>query len=252
MTVNDVYNYLNNLFPVSTAMDFDNPGLLVGNKNCTVTKAIIALDCTLETVEFAVKNKANLIITHHPVIFSPIKNVLKGSVVYELISNDISVISMHTNLDIGENGVNDCLARKIGLDKISPYLTQDKYLLKYGVVSPISPESFAKRVSERLNTPIKYIDGGKPIQRVLICSGSGGDFIEEAINYGFDALVTADVKHHHFLMAKDNGVSLYDAGHYSSEDIIVDELNAMLSSEFPACEFISYHSDVIKFAYIEN
>lgn len=252
MTVKEIFNYLNNLFPVSTANDYDNPGILVGNPDGDIKKAVIALDCTLETVAFAKDQGANVIITHHPIIFSPLKKVLKGSAVYELIRNDIAVISMHTNLDVGENGVNDCLAEKIGLSNIAPHLASDGYLLKYGFLSPVTAKNFADIIAENLEATVKYVDGGKEIEKVLVCSGSGGDFIEEAIEYDFDALVTADIKHHHFLMARDNGVSLFDAGHFSTEDIIVEDLSEMLSKEFPACQFLTYHPDIIKFAYIEN
>lgn len=252
MLVKDVFDYLNTLFPVSTAMDFDNPGLLVGDRDAEVKKCLISLDCTKETLEFAVKNGCNLIVTHHPVIFSPIKNVLKDSIPYNLLVNGISVISMHTNLDIGENGVNDCLCKKIGLTEIKPYLASDGYLLKYGIISPVTAENFAEHLSNRLWGGVKYVDGGKEIKSVLVCSGSGGDFIEDAINGGFDALVTADVKHHQFLLARDNGISLFDAGHYNTEDIIAEDLKIMLSDKFDDFEILTHHPETIKFAYISK
>ena len=109
MQINDIFEFLNRLYPVSTACDFDNVGLLVGDGNATLNKALISLDCTLKTVEKAIQEDCQLIITHHPVIFDPLKRVNCGSVVYELIKSGISVISMHTNLDIGDGGVNDSL-----------------------------------------------------------------------------------------------------------------------------------------------
>lgn len=244
----EAFEFLDNLFPVSTAKDYDNPGLLVGDPEKNSKKAVLALDCTLETVDFAVKNCCSLIITHHPVIFSPLKNVLKGSVVYELIRNNIAVISMHTNLDVGDNGVNDCLCEAIGLSEIKPHLAPDGYLLKSGVVPSLSAENLANRLKERLGGSIKYVDGGKEIKSVLVCSGSGGDFIEEAITQGFDALVTADIKHHHFLLARDSKVALFDAGHYNTEDIVIEPLRETLSDRFKDCEFISYHPNTIKYA----
>lgn len=248
MKVQEIFDFLNDLFPVSTANDYDNPGLLVGNPDCEVKKALISLDCTLETVQSAVLQQCELIITHHPVIFSPLKNVLAGTVVYELLRNNVAVISMHTNLDVGENGVNDCLCRKIGLTEIKPHLASVGYLLKSGIVSSISAKSFAEHLKTRIGGVVKYVDGDKPINSVLVCSGSGGDFIDEAIKNGFDALVTADIKHHHFLTAKDNNVSLFDAGHFNTEDIIVEHLKQMLETEFSNCEFLTHHPDIIKFA----
>jgi LPXTG-motif cell wall-anchored protein len=104
MTVKDIFEYLNHLYPVSTACDFDNPGLLVGDGNSVVTKALIALDCTFETAREAKNEGCQLIITHHPVIFSGIKNVVSGSIVYELIKNGISVLDAMCIFALEEGG----------------------------------------------------------------------------------------------------------------------------------------------------
>ena len=247
MTVKDIFEYLNHLYPVSTACDFDNPGLLVGDGNDVVTKALIALDCTFETVNAAKNEGCQLIITHHPVIFSGIKNVVAGSLVYELIKNGISVISMHTNLDIGDGGVNDCLCNELELKDITPYTAMDGYLLKYGTIPYVSADLFAESIKQKLGGRVKYIDGGRPIEKGLVCSGSGGDFIEDAINGNFDALVTADIKHHHFLMARDNEVSLFDAGHFETEDICIEPLKNNLQTKFADIDFLSYHNTNIKY-----
>ncbi len=245
MTVNDIYSFLNSKFPITDARDFDNVGILVGDPNATVSKALISLDCTLDTVNFARKNGCNLIITHHPVIFDPLKNILDGTIVYELVANNLSVISMHTNLDVGVGGVNDCLCKAIGITKMCPVTASDGYLLKGGKVDEISAEDLAHDIKNALGGSIKFVDGEKPIEKILVCSGSGGDYIETAIENGFDALVTADVKHHQFLLALDNGISLFDAGHFNTEDVIVDPLKALLSSEFQSLEFITHHPNNI-------
>jgi dinuclear metal center YbgI/SA1388 family protein len=189
-----------------------------------------------------------LIITHHPVIFEPLKNVLAGSVQYELIKNDIAVISMHTNLDVGVGGINDKLCEILGLGEISPVIASDGYMLKGGVISPISAKNFAQRIKEQIGGVVKYVDGKREIKSVLVCSGSGGDFIFDAVKFGFDALVTADIKHHHFLAAADNNISLFDGGHFNTEDIIVDVLAENLKKSFKEIEFNTFHSEAIKFA----
>lgn len=247
MKIVDIFNYLNDLFPVSDALDFDNVGILVGNPEKTVKNCLISLDCNLETVKNAKENGCELIITHHPVIFEPLKTVLSGSVQYELIKNDISVISMHTNLDVGIGGVNDKLCEVLALDEISPVVASDGYLLKSGVISPISAKNLAERIKEQLGGFVKFVDGGKEIKKVLVCSGSGGGYIEDAINLGFDALITADIKHHHFLVAHDNGVSLFDAGHFNTEDIIVEDLAEKLKGQFNEIQFNTFHSKAINF-----
>ena len=247
MTVREIYDYLNSLYPVSTACDFDNAGLLVGNPDTEVKKALISLDCTLNTVKKAEESDCQLIVTHHPVIFEPLKNVLKGSVVYELVNNGISVISMHTNLDIAYSGVSDSLCKAIGLTEIKSYTACDGFLLRCGVVPSVSAESFAERLKNTLNGSIRYVDGGKPIEKVLVCSGSGGEFIEDAINGGFDALVTSEIKHHQFLMADDNGISLFDGGHFNTEDIVIEPLKSLLSEKFDTVEFITDHTSKIQY-----
>lgn len=247
MTVREIYDYLNSLYPVSTACDFDNAGLLVGDPETEVKKALISLDCTLNTVKKAAENGCQLIITHHPVIFEPLKNVLSGSVVYELISNGISVISMHTNLDIADGGVSDSLCKAMGLTEIKPYTASDGFLLRCGAISPVSAESFAERLKTALGGSIKYVDGGRTIEKVLVCSGSGGEFIEDAINGGFDALVTAEIKHHQFILAATGGISVFDGGHFNTEDIVIEPLKTVLSEKFGSVEFITDHSNSIKY-----
>ncbi len=247
MTVFDIYSYLDSLFPTDTACDFDNAGILVGDKNANVKNAIVSLDCTFETVQKAIETNSNLIITHHPVIFEPLKNVLSGSVVFELIKNGISVVSMHTNLDIAENGVSEELCRVIGLNEISSVTASDGFILKSGIISPITAKSLAEQIKEKLKGNVRYADGGKIIKKILICSGSGGEFVFDAISLGFDALVTSEVKHHQFLFAKDNGLSVFDAGHFCTEDIIVEPLARILNERFIDIEFKPFHSKSIKY-----
>lgn len=247
MTVNKIFDYLNSLFPVNIACSFDNVGLLVGDCEREVKKALISLDCTLQTVEKAVSSGCELIITHHPVIFSPLKNICAGSVQFELIKNGISVVSMHTNLDMADGGVNDCLCNALELKDISAITADDGYILKSGNVSPISADSLAKHIKNKLGGCVKYVDGGKLIEKVLVCSGSGGEFISETIKTGADALITADIKHHQFLEAKDLGISLFDAGHFNTEDVVIEPLCKILSKKFPDICFITDHTTNIKF-----
>ncbi len=247
MTVRDIFEFLNSLYPVNTACDFDNVGILVGDSNAEVKKALVTLDCTLSAVEKAKEESCQLIITHHPVIFSPLKSVVKGSLTYELIESKISVISMHTNLDIADGGVNDCLFNALELKNITPVIANDGFILKGGEVEPASADAFAKKIKTALGGMVKYADSRKPIERVLVCSGSGGDFIETALEKGYDALVTADVKHHQFLNAADNSVSIFDAGHFETEDIVINPLKNILSEQFPETEFSAFHNSYIKY-----
>ena len=118
MTVNNILEFLSEKYPLDTACDFDNVGLLVGDKNAAVTKAVICLDCDINAVNYAKSIGAELIVTHHPVIFSGLKSILAGGVVYELVKSDISVISMHTNLDIAfgqQLAFRQCYCQKLAI-----------------------------------------------------------------------------------------------------------------------------------------
>lgn len=247
MTVNDILKYLDSLFPIDTACDFDNVGLLVGNIEKEVKKVLIALDCSQKTVENAVNSGCELIITHHPIIFEPLKTVLENSVAYSLVKNEISVISMHTNLDIADKGVNSRLCEVLEIQNTEKVIASDGFTLKGGSISAISAQEFAKHIKSKLNTTVKYIDCKKQISKVLVCSGSGGDFVKDAVNLGFDALVTSEVKHHQFLFAKDNNIAVFDAGHFETEDIIVEPLKLMLANKFPNIQFICEHPKNIKY-----
>ncbi len=241
MTVNDIFKFLNSLFPISDAMDFDNVGILVGDPQKQVGKALITLDCTKEAVKIAVKEKCDLIITHHPVIFEPLKNVLADSVISELIKKDLSVISMHTNLDVGAGGVNDSLCEILEIQNVTDFSAYDGYTIKSGIIPQNNAQGLAEQIKAKIGGVVKFVDGNRPINSLLVCGGSGGNYIEDAVNHGYDALITADVKHHHFLTARDNGISLFDAGHFNAEDVVIEPLKKLLSKEFKTVEFLTLH-----------
>ena len=248
MTVNDIFDYLNSLYPVNTACDFDNPGILVGDKHAEVKRSVISLDCTDSAIDKAVKNKCQLIITHHPVIFEPLKKVLSDSPVYRLIKNGISVISMHTNLDIGENGVNDTLCDVLELNNTEKYIADDGFPLNTAFLPyQMSPEQLAGYIKKKLGGRIKYSSGSDKINRVLVCSGSGGSYFTELIRSGCDALITADVKHNVFIDAARLGKSVFDAGHFETEDVVINRLNNILSSRFNGITFFTDHTSEIKY-----
>lgn len=247
MKVQDIFDFLNVKYPVNTACSFDNVGILVGNPYSEVENAMLALDCTPEVIKRAKKHSCNLIITHHPIIFDPLKNVLEGSIVYELIKNGISVISMHTNLDIGSGGVNDSLCGALNLENYEKVPASDGYMLNIAYLFPaIAPDDFAILLKEKLGGSIKYVKGQKNISRLLICSGSGGAYLSEASKHSCDALLTADVKHNVFLDAERFGISLFDAGHYNTEDVVIEPLKQVLANNFKDICFHSEHITKIK------
>lgn len=248
MKVKEMVNFLYTVAPRELAEDFDNVGLLIGDENADIKGVLVSLDCFDEVIDRAEDLGANLIITHHPIIFNPLKSVTADSLVYKLIRKKISVISMHTNLDQAEGGVNDALCEALGLYDVETITASNGFLLRKGYLDqPEDPYSFAKHIKVSLGGMVKFTAGNKDIVTVAVCSGSGADFLDDAVNEKVDALVTADVKHHFFIAAGQLGISLYDAGHFNTEDVIVSVLCRDISGAFPELDVSECH-----FSKIEN
>ena len=248
MKVNDIYTFLNCQYDFSSALSYDNVGHLVGSLESAVTGVVVCLDCTDEAVNMAVEKGANLIVSHHPVIFDPLKSVTDESLVYRLIRNDISVISVHTNLDQADGGVNDALCGAIGLTNVQKVADSEGFYYRLGELEePMSAEAFANLVANKLNLRVKYVGQNSAVKRVAVCSGSGGSMLNDVVNLGVDAYVTADVKHDVFLDAHEVGLVLIDAGHFETEDIIVAPLAKELQAEFKDLKVFENHFTPIKY-----
>ena len=251
-TVTHIYDAIDRLAPFWLTMDFDNTGVLVGDRNREVSCALLALDCTPAVVEQAKQLGAQLIVTHHPVIFHPLKRVNEDAVVYQLIRSDIAVISAHTNLDIAQGGVNDALASAIGLrDCRGLELLNEQtgaWLGRIGTLpEPLSPEAFAAHIKACLNAAsVKFSAAPRVIRTVALCSGSGADCLDAAISAGADALLTSEVKQHEYLAAAAAGISIFDAGHFDTEDIVIEPLRDYLAKEIPDVHFFTSHRSAIQ------
>ncbi|MBR5485110.1 MAG: Nif3-like dinuclear metal center hexameric protein [Oscillospiraceae bacterium] len=252
MTVKQIFELIDKTAPFSTQMDFDNAGLLVGDPNQQVAKALLALDCTPQVVEEAEKLGAQLIITHHPLIWQPMKKVTAESLVYRLIRSNISLISAHTNLDVSPIGVNEYLARTLGLEDIEPLeitSTDEDNVYALGRVgtlpTALTAEEFAHRTAELLDcNGIRYTGWGGQITKVAVCGGSGGSMVGKALAAGAQALVTGDVKHDVFLAAAAAGLVLVDAGHFETETVILPHLCELLEEQAPSVTFTIAQSNI--------
>ena len=249
ITVNDVYTLLDEKYNFSSALPYDNPGHLVGSLTDKVTGILVCLDCTDEAVTQAAEEGANLIITHHPVIFDPLKSVTDEGLVYRLVRSGISVISVHTNLDQAEGGVNDALCKAVGLVNVEKVADSEGFLYRIGELCEAqTADSFAKAVSAALSYPVKYVGDNTFIKRVAVCSGSGGSMLYEVAGQGVDAYLTADIKHDVFMNAHSLGITLLDGGHFNTEDIIVPVLAGVLRSAYSDLKVTENHFSPIKFA----
>ena len=260
-TVHDVLTFLETLAPRSMKMDWDNVGLLCGGRNRPVTKILVALDPFEGVCQEAARWGAELIVTHHPLIFTPLKSVTDetavGRAVQLLCARGISAINAHTNLDCAPGGVNDCLAAALGLQNvrvIDPAGVdengQEWGLLRQGIVESQPLSQFLPHVKAALGCEgLRYADGGKPVRRVAVGGGACASELMDAVNAGCDTFVTADVKYNQFWDAKDQGLNLIDAGHFATENPVVSLLAGKIAENFPeVCVKISEtHADCMKF-----
>lgn len=230
--VKDFYGYLNSIAPFETQEDWDNSGMLVGDMEAEVKKVAVVLDITHEEIKKAKAIGADLIISHHPVIFNPIKSVTKGSVPYELVASSINALCCHTPLDIADGGTNDSLAKLLGIE----VTRADDPILRLGTVEPTTAENLAGKIAKTLNTKVRYADAGKTIKKIAICTGAGCSLIEAAGE--IDAFITGDASHHNFLDCIQAGITLIAAGHYETEIVVVPVLVKKLQAQFPDIEII--------------
>ncbi len=241
--VYEIDRFINDLAPFSTAMGFDNVGTLVGDKNAQVTKVLVALDVTKSVVEEAAAMGAELIISHHPVIFAPLKRLSADSIPYMLAAKGISVISAHTNYDFAAEGVNFCLAKALGLQNIEGFAPDKDSGLATGLVGELAnemePTAFAAYVKAQLNCGgVKYTDGGHPVKKVAVGCGAASSLVFNAMGLGADAFVTGESKHHELLAAAEGGITMVDAGHFNTEDVSMEPLAEKLRAAFPGVEFV--------------
>ena len=347
-TIRAVFEAIDEFAPFSHQESWDNSGLLVGDPHTPVTKAVVTLDITKAVVKEAKDEGAQLIVSHHPVLFHPAKTFLSDSVPYQLAAAGIGAICAHTSLDLAAGGVNCCLANRLGLTDQRPFLRENTRFYRKLVVfcpheytnrihsamkeagagtlgdyagcafvspgegrflpldeakpflgkpgeweyakedrlemicppskveavlsamrkahpyeepafdvfettaladsdslgligcldSEQQPEEFAGYVGECLRCGgLRYVPGQRPVKRVAVLGGAGGDTVTKAVALGVDALVTGEAKHHQLLEAMEAGLTLVDAGHFSTEDVVVEPLCSRLAARFPQVTF---------------
>ena len=260
-TVHDILSYLETLAPRAMKMDWDNVGLLCGSRKAEVSKVLVALDPFEGVCQEAAAWGADLIVTHHPLIFQALKSVTDetpiGRSIQLLCRNGISAINAHTNLDCAPGGVNDRLAAALGLEEIQvidPMGTdengQEWGLLRKGTVQEQALSDFLPTVKTALGCEgLRYVDGGKPVRTVAVGGGACASELMDAYHAGCDTFVTSDVKYNQFWDAKDLGMSLIDAGHFYTENPITACLAEKIAAKFPevTVKISETHRDCMKF-----
>ena len=260
-TVNDILKFVETLAPRAMKMDWDNVGLLCGSRSTPVTRVLVALDPFEHVCREAADWGAELIVTHHPLIFQAMKSVTDetsiGRGIMILCRSGISAVNAHTNLDQTPGGVNDVLARTLGLEHISviePCGTAENGepwgLLRMGETEAQCLEDFLAAVKAKLHCDgLRYVDGGKPVRKVAVGGGACAGGLVDAVRAGCDTFVTSDIKYNQFWDAHDLGLNLIDAGHFHTENPVVAVLAEKIAAAFPEIEvkISETHADCMKY-----
>ena len=255
--VSEIYTYIDSFAPFSTQEKWDNSGLLTGSMNKKVSKVLVTLDITNEVADEAAEIGAELIIAHHPVIFKPLYSLSENEPSCKLLKSGISAICVHTPYDVAEGGMSDILMELTGFEKTEGILEitgQNYKTYGFGTIGIASQEYQVDELAKKLKnvlgcTVVRYTDGGKPIKKAAFCTGSGGNLILAAVNQGADAYITSEVKHDQWLLAKQRGISVFDCGHFHTENIGMIRLCKMLAADFSNIEFVmsEVNKDPVKY-----
>lgn len=248
--IKDIFQYTETFAPICTAMDFDNCGLLVGEMDTKISTVLVALDITKEVVDEAINHNAQLIISHHPVIFNPIKKLSPTDMPYVLAKNNIAALCLHTNLDLAtDGGVNFCLAQALSLNNVE--FVQNQCLAVGDLNEEMPTKLFANQVKNALGcNGLRFTSGNGTVRRVAVSGGAGGENVFACKSLNADCLVTGEIKHHEILAANSLGIAVVDASHYKTEDIVIGPLVAKLSQKFSNVTFIKSHCFTDKMEYI--
>ncbi len=243
--VSEIINTIEQYYPRSLAESWDNPGLLCGRKEQEVNSIVLALDASQRVVNYAVDIGADMILTHHPIIFDGIRSVtddtFTGRKLLQMIENRISCYAMHTNFDIAQNGMAYAAAKRLGVREFVPLeqtSEQDGVPVGIGFVGDlpkaVTAGELASFVKEKFGiSSLFYYDSGKLIRRVAVCPGSGRHMLDAVRAAGADAFITGDTGHHDGMDYKDDGITLIDAGHFGVEHIFTEHMKYFLETRFP-------------------
>jgi dinuclear metal center YbgI/SA1388 family protein len=245
MFVREVLSLLDEWFPASLAEDWDNVGLLLGDPRAPLHSIMTCLTVTDESADEAIVEKADLIVSHHPILFRPVQRLTADGpqgAVYRLARAGVAVYSPHTCFDGAEEGINGQIARRLGLAEVRPLrrLDEDNPLAGAGRIgelpTPMSLGELALRARGAFGAPqIEYVgDAARTCRRVAIGCGAGAEFLGDAAAAGCDVLVTGEARFHQLLEATQRGTALILAGHYATERFAVETLAERLSAAQPS------------------
>ncbi len=234
MKISEILEFLQEKAPFETAEAWDNSGLLIGSPDAETEAVVIALDITDDVIDTACVGEAKLIISHHPVIFSPLKALPTDSIPYRLVSEGVAALCVHTNLDKACGGVNDCLAEQLGLQDV--HTAADGMSRVGKLPQAMTAEAFAAHVADTLKTAVRVRAGEDTVRTVALCGGAGADLVLSLLNEA-DAALTGEVKHHEWLAVPPKK-TLVDGGHFDTEIFVIYQLANWIHEAFPSLKVI--------------
>ena len=242
-TVREICAVIEELAPLAYGESWDNPGLTVGDPDAPVRHVYIGFDSDLPTIREAIAAHADLLLTHHPLIFRAVKNLrtdtLAGKKISLLIQNGVAFYGSHTPFDAAPGGMADLAAERLGLTDRARLLPQAQEGVGIGVVGSLpdemTPRQLAQFVKDRLGLPYVQLFAaeGAGISRVAVLPGGGNGDLEEAVRAGAQAYVTGDISHHTALDGMDQGVTVVNAMHYGTEYYFLDKMETYLKEKLP-------------------
>ena len=249
MNVLEFHNELTKLYPRELSCPWDNDGIMVcGDLSAEVKRVAVSLDASFEAVCHAAEIGADLLLTHHPMLFRGTKSVSDenpgGHKIIKSLRNGLSVISLHTRLDAGDGGVNDCLAEALGLKVIGKFGDEEAPELgRIALAEPVTGKELAEMVRDSLGSgAVRFTgDAGKSIRTVGLCGGDGKDFLQAAAAAGCDAYITGDAGYNAAQDISEEGLCVIEAGHYHSEAPVCKRL-AELAENLCGAETYIYDS----------
>lgn len=237
----EIIDLMDKWAPPELIEDWDNTGFQIGDRNQEVDRILVSLDLSREVLDMAIEGNYNMIITHHPLIFKPLKKITsnnyKEKLILDIIKNNILVYNAHTNLDLAIGGVNDELARLIGLRNTKPLsvLDQDREDIGYGrlgEIDEIELKDFIPRIKSALEVDKLTVYGelDRKVKNIGVCGGSGSGFILDAYKKDLDLYITGDIKYHDGELGHNLGLTIVDAGHFHTEKIILPVIKDYLNN----------------------
>ena len=239
-SIREIIDALERFAPLPLQDDYDNSGLQVGTTETEVSGVLLCLDVTRQVVDEAMRNGCNMIVSHHPLLFRPLKRLTDdpiGSIVMDAVRAGITIYASHTNLDNASKGVNMRIAQVLGLSSVKP-LDEQPDGNGAGIIGlfkePMTEQELLALIKQKFGTKCIRHNGdlGRKISRMAVCGGSGAFLTDKAVEQGADAFMTGEIGYHRFF-GYDGVIKLIEAGHFESEQFTVDLIADILKESFP-------------------